>query len=148
MSVVSDSVQPHQAPVPGILHARILEWVAISFSNAWKWNVKVKSLSHVQLFATPWTVCSLPGSSVHGIFQARVLEWVGIAFSGNASLFTAKKKSTSFSSGRGKLNTIHIKGILCSSLIQRLLLKYYTLIHWQVIPQFCLLIGFIFMFFF
>ena len=41
--------------VPGILHARTLEWVAISFSNAWKWKVKVKSLSRVQLSATPWT---------------------------------------------------------------------------------------------
>ena len=40
-----------------------------------------KSLSRVWLFATLWTVCSLPGSSVHGIFQARVLEWVAIAFS-------------------------------------------------------------------
>ena len=38
-----------------ILQARTLEWVAISFSNAWKWKVKVKSLSHVQLLATPWT---------------------------------------------------------------------------------------------
>ena len=43
------------SPVPGILQARTLEWVAISFSNAWKWKVKVKSLSCVQLFATPWT---------------------------------------------------------------------------------------------
>ena len=42
-------------PVPGILQARTLEWVAISFSNAWKWKVKVKSLSHVRLFVTPWT---------------------------------------------------------------------------------------------
>ena len=41
--------------VPGILQARTLEWVAISFSNAWKWKVKVKSLSHVQPLATPWT---------------------------------------------------------------------------------------------
>ena len=46
----------HQAPVPGILQARTLEWVAISFSSAWKWNVKVKSLSRVWLFETPWTV--------------------------------------------------------------------------------------------
>ena len=45
----------HGSPVPGILQARTLEWVAISFSNAWKWKVKVKSLSHVQLFTTPWT---------------------------------------------------------------------------------------------
>ena len=45
---------PPGFPVPGILQARMLEWVAISFSSAWKWKVKVKSLSHVGLFATPW----------------------------------------------------------------------------------------------
>ena len=49
---------PPGFPVPGILQARILEWVAISFSNAWKWKVKVKSLSRVQLFATPWTAAN------------------------------------------------------------------------------------------
>ena len=41
--------------VPGILQARTVEWVAISFSNAWKWKVKVKSLSRVKLLATSWT---------------------------------------------------------------------------------------------
>ena len=46
---------PPGSPVPGILQARTLEWVAISFSNPWKWKGKVKSLSHVQLSATPWT---------------------------------------------------------------------------------------------
>ena len=46
---------PPGSSVPGILQARTLEWVAISFSNAWKWKVKVKSLSHVRLLATPWT---------------------------------------------------------------------------------------------
>ena len=46
---------PTGSPIPGILQARTLEWVAISFSNAWKWKVKVKSLSHVRLFGTPWT---------------------------------------------------------------------------------------------
>ena len=46
---------PPGSPVPGILQTRTLEWVAISFSNAWKWKVKVKSLSHVQLLVTPWT---------------------------------------------------------------------------------------------
>ena len=46
---------PPGSPVPGILEARTLEWVAISFSSAWKWKVKVKSLSRVQLLATPWT---------------------------------------------------------------------------------------------
>ena len=44
---------PPGSPVPGILQKRTLEWVAISFSNAWKWKVKVKSLSSVRLFATP-----------------------------------------------------------------------------------------------
>ena len=43
------------SPVPGILQARTLEWVAISFSNAWKWKVKVKSLSRVRLLVTSWT---------------------------------------------------------------------------------------------
>ena len=46
---------PPGSPVPGILQARTLEWVASSFSNAWKWKVKVKLLSRVQLLATPWT---------------------------------------------------------------------------------------------
>jgi len=66
---------PPGFPVPGILQARTLEWVAISVSNAWKRKVKVKSLSHVRLLATPWT------SAYHGICQARVLEWAAIAFS-------------------------------------------------------------------
>ena len=46
---------PPGSPVPGILQARRLEWVAISFSKAWKWKVKVKSLSRVRLLATSWT---------------------------------------------------------------------------------------------
>ena len=47
---------PPGSPVPGILQARTLEWVVISFSNAWKWKVKVKSLSRVRLSATPWKI--------------------------------------------------------------------------------------------
>ena len=46
---------PPGSPVPEIHQARTLEWVAISFSNGWKWKVKVKSLSRVRLLATPWT---------------------------------------------------------------------------------------------
>ena len=49
---------PPGSPVPGILQARTLEWVAIAFSKAWKW--KVKSLSHVRLPATPWTAAYQP----------------------------------------------------------------------------------------
>ena len=71
---------PQGSPIPGILQAQTLEWVAISFSNAWK----VKSESEVTqscLTLLDPMDCSLPGSSVHRIFQARVLEWVAIAFS-------------------------------------------------------------------
>ena len=46
---------PPGYPIPGILQARTLEWVAISFSNAWKWKVKVKLLSRVRFLATSWT---------------------------------------------------------------------------------------------
>ena len=56
-STLCDSIDgsPPGSPTPGILQAKTLEWVAISFSNAWKWKVKVKSLSRVLLLATPWT---------------------------------------------------------------------------------------------
>ena len=47
--------RPPGSPIPGILQGRTLEWVAISFSNAGKGKVKVKSLSRIRLFATPWT---------------------------------------------------------------------------------------------
>ena len=55
---------PPGSPVPGILQARTLEWVAISFSNAWKWKVKVKSLSRVWLLATPWSAAYQATSSM------------------------------------------------------------------------------------
>ena len=55
---------PPGSPVPGILQARTLEWVAISFSNAWKWKVKVKSLSRIRLLATPWTAAYCPPPSM------------------------------------------------------------------------------------
>jgi len=53
--VIPQTTAHQAAPFPGILQARTLEWVAISFSNAWKWKVNVKSLSRIQLLATPWT---------------------------------------------------------------------------------------------
>ena len=70
---------PPGSPVPGILQARSLEWIAISFCSAWKWKVTVKSFSRVWLLATPWSA-GLPGSSIHGLFQARTLEWGAISF--------------------------------------------------------------------
>ena len=68
------------SPVPGILQARTLEWVAISFSNARKWKVKMKSLSRVWLLATPWTAAYQAPASM-GFSSKRVLEWGAIAFS-------------------------------------------------------------------
>ena len=69
---------PPGSPVPGILQARTLDWVAISFSNAWKWTVKVAQSCPTRCNPVD---CNLPSSSVHGIFQARGLKWGAIAFS-------------------------------------------------------------------
>ena len=68
---------PPGSPVPGILQARTLEWVAISFSNAWKWKVKVKLLSRVQLFATPWTAAYKAPLSMG---FSRQEHWSGLPF--------------------------------------------------------------------
>ena len=79
---MSDSVWPHRwqppgSPVPEILQARTLEWVAISFSNAWKWKVKVKSFSCVQLLAIPWTAAHQAPPSM-GL--SRQEYWSGVPF--------------------------------------------------------------------
>ena len=66
---------PPGSPDPGILQARTPEWVAISFSNAWKWKVKVKSLSRVRLLATPWTAAYQAPSSMG---FSRQESWSGI----------------------------------------------------------------------
>ena len=55
---------PPGSPIPGILQTRTSKWVAISFSNAWKWKVKVKLFSHVRFFEAPWTVAYQPPPSV------------------------------------------------------------------------------------
>ena len=68
---------PSGSPVPGILQARTLEWVAISFSNAWKWKVKVKSLSRIRLFATPWTAAYQAPPSMG---FSRQEYWSGVPF--------------------------------------------------------------------
>ena len=85
-----------RSSIHGIFQARVLEWVAIKLdsiptsvtdkpSHLITSKVKVKSLSRVQLFATPQTDYNLTGSSAHGIFQARILEWVAISFSRRSS---------------------------------------------------------------
>ena len=84
---------PPGSPVSEILQARTLEWVLISFSNAWNWKVKVKLLSRVQLLATPWTT-AYQAPPVPGILQARTLEWAAISFS-SAWKWKVKVKSLS-----------------------------------------------------
>ena len=79
-SVASNSVWPHRRqptrlPVPGILQARTLEWVAIPFSSAWKGKVKVKSLHSVRLLATPWTAACQAAPSVG---FSRQENWSGV----------------------------------------------------------------------
>ena len=69
---------PWGSPVPGILQARTLEWVAISFSNTWKWKVKVNSLSLVWLLATPWTAAHRAPQSMGFSRQER---WSGVPLS-------------------------------------------------------------------
>ena len=83
---------PSGSAFPGILQARTLEWVANSFSNAWKWKVK-SEIEVTQLCPTLHNPmeCSLPGSPVHGIFQARVLEWGAIAFNQGQMSFKGYK---------------------------------------------------------
>ena len=87
---------PPGSPVPGILQARTLEWVAISFSSAEKWKVKSESevAQSCPTLMDP-TDCGPPASSVHGIFQARVLEWGAIAFS-IESIFNAKNSVNNY----------------------------------------------------
>ena len=85
---MSDSVQPHKpllpgSSVPGILQAITLEWVAISFSNAWKWKVKEKSLSCVQLLVTsgtaayqaPLSMGNDPAIPILGIYPEKNMIW-------------------------------------------------------------------------
>ena len=73
---------PPGSPVPGVLQKRTLEWVAISFSNAWKWKVKVKSLSCAQLLRTPWTAAyQVPPS----MGFSRQEFWIGVPLPWNGN---------------------------------------------------------------
>ena len=118
---------PPGSPVPGILQARALEWVAISFSNAWKWKVKVKLLSRVRLFGTPLTAASrllrpwdFPGkssrvgcrcllqiiSSVQSLSHVRLFATPWIA---------ARQASLSITSSRSSLRLTSIESVMPSS---------------------------------
>ena len=80
---------PSGSPVPGILQARTLEWVAISFSNAWKWKVKVKSLSRVRLLATSWTAAYQAPPSMG---FARQEYWSGVPLPSPSEIISQSQK--------------------------------------------------------
>ena len=95
-SVVSDSVRPHRGQPtrlhrPGILQARTLKWVAISFSNAWKWKVKGKSLSRVRPSATPWTAAFQAPPSMG---FSRQEYWSGVPLPSRMEDYSAFKKKS------------------------------------------------------
>ena len=84
---------PPESPVPGILQARTLEWVAISFSNAWKWKVKVKSLSRIRLLATPWTAADHAPPSMG---FSRQEYWSGVPLPSPDSLLSYRNSLLSY----------------------------------------------------
>ena len=84
---------PPGSPVPGILQVRTLERVAISFSNAWKWKVKVKSLSPVWLLATPWTAAYQTPPSMG---FSRQEYWSGVPLPSSLSLVEITKFKIQF----------------------------------------------------
>ena len=88
---------PPGSPISGILQARTLEWVAISFSNAWKWKLKGKSLSHVRLLATPWTAAH-PAPPSRGF--SRQEYWSGLPLPSPGDLPNPRVEPTSPSIGR------------------------------------------------
>ena len=90
---------PPGSPVPGILQARTLEWVAISFSNAWRWKVKVKLLSCVRLLATPWTAAHQAPPSMG---FSRQKYWSGVPLPSPIHLWVYYK-----SPGGGHGNPLH-----------------------------------------
>ena len=114
--------QPTRLPIPGILQARTLQWVAISFSNAWKWKVKVKSLSRVRLLATPWTAAyQAPPSTGF----SRQEYWSGVPLpSPNGRSLSYKKERIWVSP-----NEVDEPRAYCSEISQKDKDKYHILMH-------------------
>ena len=100
---------PPGSPVPWILQARTLEWVAISFSNAWKWKVKGKSLSRVRLLATPWTTAYLAPPSMG---FSRQEYWSGLPLPSLNYVLMRRNRRHKFI-----LNPVPTSGVLLRSLI-------------------------------
>ena len=131
---------PPGSPVPGILQARTLEWVAISFSSAWEWKVKVKSFSRVWLSATPWTAAYQAPPSMG---FSRQEYWSGVPLPSpvlsliHVQLFltprsAAHQASLSFTISRSLLKLMSIKSVMPSD---HLILCHTLLLLLSVFPS-------------
>ena len=114
---------PPGSPVPGILQARTLEWVTISFSNAWKWKGKVKSFSHVRLLETPWTAAYQAPPSMG---FSRQEHWSGVPLPSPTSLARSNSMTPVFiilSSAERHITLTFAEWLLqCDYLLHRCLL--------------------------
>ena len=106
---------PPSSPILGVLQARILEWVAISLSSAWKWKVKVKSLSRVWLLVTPWTAAyqALPSMGF-----SRQEYWSGVPLPSSMCVLVASIVSSSFNSIDYNPQGSSIHGILQARILE------------------------------
>ena len=105
---------PPGSAIPGILQARTLEWVAISFSSAWKGKVKVKLLSHIQLFVTPWTAAYQAPPSMG---FSRQEYWSGVPLSSPGGHWTHHKVCFSHSHWTMSATKMHVFLFIIKSLM-------------------------------
>ena len=129
---------PPGSPAPGILQARTPEWVAISFSNAWTWKVKRKSLSRVRLLATPWTTAYQAPPSMG---FSRQEYWSGVPL-------PSPSFCPHYSKSLVPSVIIQLIPFTLSALSQPLPSGNHYSVHYIYLFSFCLFILFLFLFFF
>ena len=118
---------PPDPPVPGILQARTLEWVAISFSNAWEWKVKVKSLSRVRLPATPWTVAYQAPPSMG---FSRQEYWSGVPLPSPKCLLVLTNFLNTFLNNCNSFHKLDGYHVLTSFILQHYHIKLFSSFCW------------------
>ena len=124
---------PPGSPVPGILQAKTLEWVAISFSNEWKWKVKVKSFSHFWLLATLWTIAYQAPLSMG---FSRQENWVAMPSSRESSQ-SSNRSWASCTEGRFFTIWAMPDSGLCPRIIYIYLIFIFTLFYFTILYRFC-----------
>jgi len=125
---------PAGSAIPGILQARTLEWVAISFSNAWKWKVKVKSLSRVRLLATPWTAAYQTPPPI-GFFRQEYWSGVLLPPPELPVLYSNSLQASYFTHGSGYMS-IPLSQFVSPSpflLLYFYFFIHYRFLHWSIV---------------